>query len=181
MKYYGNYKHTINPEWVDTILNTKGIEISPFNDKDPLKKTKEKNLDQTLVSNKNEEDLFTSGVYSDNLIMAEIFDKRNCPFELDMLELNEYLVGDWWIVKQMPGQFMPMHRDTVNTHDDNYRFWMPWTNYQDGHVFIHNGKFISNYSCGDLYRYEKDDDLHGSVNIGLTPRIILQISQKLIP
>jgi hypothetical protein len=113
--------------------------------------------------------------------MAEIFDNRNCPFDLDMGELNKYLQGDWWIVKQMPGQFMPLHRDTVNVHDNNYRFWMPWKNYEAGHVFIHENKFVSGYASGDLFRYDQDNDLHGSVNIGLTPRIVLQISQKEIP
>lgn len=181
MNYYGNYKDLIKQEWIDILLTTKGIEISPWKDHDGREDTAKVNLNQTLAANEQEKDLFTKGIYSDNLIMAEIYDKRNCPFELDLGELNKYLQGDWWIVKQMPGQFMPLHRDTVNEWDENYRFWMPWIDYQEGHVFIHEGKFVNDYRAGDLYRYNKDNDLHGSVNIGLTPRIVLQISQKEIP
>jgi hypothetical protein len=181
MDYYGNYQHLIKDKWIEILLSTKGIEISPFQDNDDSKDKKEKNIDQTLANNSAEEDLFKNGPYDDNLIMAEIFDNRNCPFELDLGDLNKYLQGDWWIVKQAPGQFMPLHRDTTNVHDDNHRFWMPWKDYEAGHVFIHENKFITNYKCGDLYRYDKDNDLHGSVNIGLSHRIVLQISQKEIP
>ena len=113
--------------------------------------------------------------------MAEIFTENNLPFNLDLGELNELLIGDWWLVKQMPGQFMPLHRDTVYNQDNNIRLWMPWLDHQEGHIFIHQGKYIKNYLAGDLYQYTKDDDLHGSVNIGLVPRLVLQISKKKIP
>lgn len=181
MIFYGNYKHLIKPEWIDKLLSTKGIEISPWKDHTGSNDDAQKNIDQTLAENNEQANLFKNGTYSDSLIMAEIYDQRNIPFNLDLGDLNKYLDGDWWIVKQNPGQYMPIHRDTVNIHDDNNRFWMPWTDYQEGHVFIHEGKFMNNYKAGDLYRYNKDNDLHGSVNIGLTPRIILQISQKEIP
>ena len=181
MKFYGNFNHLIKQEWIDTLISTKGIEISPWKDHDGTDDNVEVNVDQTLATDDSQADMFTNGPYGNNLIMAEIFDNRNCPFDLDMGELNKYLQGDWWIVKQMPGQFMPLHRDTVNVHDNNYRFWMPWKNYEAGHVFIHENKFVSGYASGDLFRYVQDNDLHGSVNIGLTPRIVLQISQKEIP
>jgi len=181
MKFYGNYKNLIKQEWIDKILNTKGIEISPWTDHDESNKSNEIDLDQTLVQNEEQQELYTGGVYGDSLVMAEIFDQRNIPFYLDLGDLNYFLTGDWWIVKQKPGQFMPLHRDTPNSYNNNYRFWMPWTDYQQGHVFIHEEKFIKNYQCGDLYRYNKDNDLHGSVNIGLTSRIVLQISQKELP
>lgn len=181
MKYYGNYKKLIKPEWIDSLLETKGIEISPWKDHDESNNYNEIDLNQTLVNDEKEKELYINGAYDENLIMAEIFDQRNIPFKLDLGELNRFLRGDWWIVKQKPGQFMPLHRDTPNIHDNNFRFWMPWTDYSQGHVFIHEGEFIKNYSSGDLYRYNQDNDLHGSVNIGLTTRIVLQISQKELP
>lgn len=181
MKFFGNYKHLIKPEWIDLLLTTKGIPISPFKDHDPSNNEKEKDINLTLAKSKQEYSLFQDGVYGDNLIMAEIFDRRNCPFKLDLEELNQFLNGDWWIVKQMPGQFMPLHRDTANIHDKNYRFWMPWKDYEAGHVFIHENRLISNYKAGDIYQYNKDNDLHGSANIGFSSRIVLQISSKELP
>lgn len=180
MNFYGNFNYLIKDEWIDLLLSTDGIKISPFKDHNG-EDDAEININQTLAKNDEQSNMFKNGPYGNDLIIAEIFDERNCPFILDMGELNRYLEGDWWIVKQMPGQFMPLHRDTENTYDNNYRFWMPWKDYEPGHVFIHENKFVNNYKAGDLYRYERDNDLHGSVNIGLTPRIVLQISEKIIP
>lgn len=182
MKYLGNYKHLIDPAWIELLLSTPGTPISPWKDHTSSAKKQSIDLDQTLVSNKEQEDLFdTDGVYGDSLIMAEMFNKDNLPFELDLKELNYLLGGDWWFVKQLPGQLMPIHRDTPAYYDDNIRIWMPWLDYDEGHIFIHEGKFINDYKAGDIFKYVKDNDLHGSVNIGLTPRLILQISQKVLP
>jgi hypothetical protein len=182
MKFLGNYKHLIKDEWIHLLLTTKGIPISPW--KDHKESEIEDNIDveQTTAKSVKEASLFLKdGKYGNSLIMAEMFTNENMPFDLDLKELNYLLNGDWWFVKQSPGQYMPIHRDTKNTHDENTRIWMPWLDYQEGHVFIHNGRFIKDYKMGDLWKYDKDNDLHGSVNLGLTPRLILQISQKLIP
>ena len=182
MRFYGNYRHLIKPEWVTALLTTKGIPISPWKDHTNEIKEDEVVVEQTTAQTPEEAALFAKdGPYGNTLIMAEMFTADNLPFELDLGELNHLLTGDWWFVKQLPGQFMPLHRDTKNTYDDNIRIWMPWLDYQEGHVFIHEGKFVKDYKAGDMWQYDKDNDLHGSVNIGLTPRITFQISQKVIP
>lgn len=181
MDYLGNYKHLIKQEWIDLLLTSKGTPISPWKDYKENEVEEKIDFDQLLTTSAEEQDLFVNGVYNDNLIMAEIFTEENIPFNLDLGELNYLLTGDWWFVKQLPGQYMPIHRDTPLTHDENNRIWMPWKDYEEGHVFIHEGIFIKNYKAGDVFKYEKDNDLHGSVNLGLTPRLILQISQKKIP
>jgi hypothetical protein len=53
---------------------------------------------------------------------------------------------------------------------------MPWQDYQPGHVFLYENKFISEYKFGDLYQYYDSNALHGAANIGHVPRIILQVS-----
>lgn len=182
MRYFGNYKHLIKPEWVDLLLSTKGIPISPWKDHKENEIEADPDIEQTTARTPEEAALFAKdGPYGNKLIMAEMFTKENLPFILDLGELNYLLDGDWWFIKQLPGQFMPMHRDTKNVHDDNIRIWMPWLDYQEGHVFIHEGKFVEGYVSGDMWRYDKDNDLHGSVNIGLTPRLTFQISYKPIP
>lgn len=186
MKYCGNYKHLIQSEWIEAILDTKGTPITPFHDytEDPIKAKKlleERYIKERLpTTNPTEEELYFTGPYNSNLIMAEIFTKENCPFDMHLKELDQYLIGDWWIVKQLPGQFMPIHRDTAKPVDNNHRYWFPWTDFQTGHIFLHRGQFINNYKAGDLFRYDHDDDLHGSANISLQPRIIMQISEHII-
>jgi hypothetical protein len=182
MKFCGNYKHIIKPEWIDALLNSKGTLITPFHDyvEDPIQ-AKKLLEDRYIPERVNAtDDIFINGAYGSNLIMAEMYTKDNLPFEIDLGELNQFLVGDWWIIKQLPGQFMPVHKDTANPVDDNHRFWFPWTDYTPGHVFIHEGKFVGNYKAGDLWQYNNDDDLHGSANISTTPRIIMQISENII-
>lgn len=186
MKYFGNYRHLIKPEWIEALLSVKGTLITPFHDYVEDTETAEKLLKERYIPGRinpktpEEENLFLTGVYGSKLIMAEMFTADNLPFNLDLSELNKFLAGDWWIIKQMPGQFMPIHRDTAKPVKNNHRFWFPWTDYKLGHVFIHRRKFIDNYRAGDLFRYDNDDDLHGSVNLSDTPRIIMQISENVI-
>lgn len=182
MKYLGNFNHLIKPGWIELLLKTKGIPISPWKDHKENEIEDDVVIEQTTAKSPEESLLFDkNGRYGNKLIMAEIFTEENLPFDLDFGELNYLLTGDWWIVKQKPGQFMPIHRDTIHDQTDNTRIWMPWTDYQEGHVFIHEGKFIKDYKAGDMWQYDRDSDLHGSVNIGLVPRIVFQISQKKIP
>ena len=186
MKYCGNFKHLIKPQWIQSILQSKGTLITPFHDyvDDPAVAAtllKQRYIPERVAAkNQAQQDLFLSGVYDSNLIMAEMFTADNLPFQLELGEVNRFLKGDWWTIKQMPGQFMPMHRDTAKPVKDNHRFWFPWVDYEPGHVFLHQGKFIDNYSAGDLFQYYEDDDLHGSVNLSLNPRIIMQISEHVI-
>ena len=186
MKYCGNYRHLIQPHWIQSILATQGTLITPFHDydSDPIKAAvllQERFIpERTPANNQEHLNLFLTGAYNSDLIMAEMFTADNLPFDVDLKELNLFLKGDWWIIKQLPGQFMPIHRDTAKPVSNNHRFWFPWIDYQPGHIFMHNGKFIDNYKAGDLFQYENDDDLHGSVNLSLQPRIVMQISEHVI-
>jgi hypothetical protein len=182
MKYLGNYKHLIKQEWISLLIETKGTPISPWKDHKESEIEDDVIIEQTTATTKDEASLFSKdGIYGNKLIMAEIFTEENLPFPLNLQELNYLLDGDWWIVKQLPGQYMPMHRDTVHNQNDNIRIWMPLIDYTEGHIFIHEGKFVKDYTAGDLWQYNNDNDLHGSVNLGLTPRFILEISKKKIP
>lgn len=181
MEYLGNFNHLIDPAWIELLLSTKGIHISPWKDHKVDEVKEEIDFNQLLTTTQHEQDLFVNGVYGENLIMAEMFTEENLPFKLDFKELNYLFVGDWWIIKQLPGQLMPLHRDTAIYYEENKRIWMPLIDYRQGHVFIHEGNFIKNYKAGDMFKYSKDNDLHGSINLSSTPRIILQISQKPIP
>jgi len=181
MKYCGNYKHLIDPEWIELLLSTKGIPISPWKDHKENEIKEEIDFNQLLTSTQDERDLFITGPYGESLIMAEMFTEENIPFKLDFKEFQHLFAGDWWVIKQLPGQYMPIHRDTAIFYEENNRIWMPFIDYQQGHIFIHEGNFIKDYKAGDMFKYHKDNDLHGSINLSMTPRLVLQISQKPIP
>ena len=183
MKFYGNYKHLIKQEWIDLLLSSKGHTISPFDDHIEQEENikKEISITKTTASSEKEIEMFEEkGIYGPDLIIAEMYTNRNNPFELDLGEFNPLMEDNWWIVKQMPGQFMPLHRDVLEPDNDHIRIWMPWYDYQPGHIFIHEGKFVKDYKAGDMWIYNDVNDLHGSANISLTPRIVLQLTLKKI-
>ena len=83
----------------------------------------------------------------------------------------------WWITKMLPGNFMPMHTDPHTLYESNSkRFWMPWQDWQPGHIFMYENKVITDYKAGDVWEYENSAALHGAANIGFVPRIVLQVS-----
>jgi hypothetical protein len=114
--------------------------------------------------------------YDPTATYFQMFDKNNCPFELPEF----HRCGrsrHWWLTKMMPGDFMPMHVDPHTTVQKNaQRFWIPLQDWEIGHIFKFENEIVTNYKKGDIYEYDDAQGLHGAANIGLTPRVVLQVT-----
>lgn len=163
MELIGNFKQYIQQDWIDEILNSRGMG-RPAEGKQPDSPEEE-----------HEYQLALNAGYKSTDIYFYMFDKSNVSFNLDLPFINKQY--HWWITKMLPGQFMPMHVDPHTIYQKNSeRYWMPWQDYAPGHVFLYEEQYLSNYKMGDLYRYNNSKALHGAANIGHTTRIVLQIS-----
>jgi hypothetical protein len=163
MQLIGNFKEHIHPGWIDEILNSRGTG-RPAEGKTPDSVEEEKEYQKA-----------SSAGYKSTDIYFYMFDKTNTSFNLELPFIEKKY--HWWITKMLPGNFMPMHVDPHTLYQANSeRYWMPWQDYQPGHIFLYQDQFISNYKMGDLYRYGDSSALHGAANIGHAPRIVLQIS-----
>ena len=82
----------------------------------------------------------------------------------------------WWIIKLLPGNFLPMHVDPCGSLKNSNRYWIPFTDWEPGHVFMYENTVLTDYIAGDMYKFENPMALHGSCNIGTKPRIVLQVT-----
>lgn len=83
----------------------------------------------------------------------------------------------WWIIKLLPGQMQPMHFDPHLLELTNpKRYTMFLEDWQPGHVFVWDDKYISDYKAGDLFEWHDPMMYHGVVNIGHDTRYTLQIT-----
>lgn len=163
MELVGNFKEYVKQEWIDTILNSRGMG-RPAEGKTPDSPEEENEYRKAL-----------SAGYKSSDIYFYMFDKSNTAFNLELPFIDKKY--HWWITKMMPGNFMPMHVDPHSLYQTNSeRYWMPWQDYHPGHIFLYEDTLVSNYKMGDLYRYDNSAALHGAANIGHVPRIVLQIS-----
>lgn len=161
MKCIGNYKDWLDDSWISEILKSDG-QKSP---KDLLKNN----------SMHSEDIRVEKAGYDLNAFYYSLFEKRDVSFKLTIPGLPSGEIR-WWIVKMMPGQFMPVHIDPkIGIIDNIERFWMPWTDWDNGHIFSYKDSIICNYKAGDLYTFDDPEALHGAANIGLVPRITLNI------
>jgi len=164
MKYIGNYKDWIDPNWVKEILSSTGTG-RPGEGKKPDSLEELKEYKKAIVAG-----------YRPDAVYFYMFDKNNVSFNLEFPFLSG-LKYHWWITKMLPGNFMPMHVDPHSLIQKNSRrFWMPWQDYVGGHIFAYEDTVTTNYSMGDLYEYSNPNAIHGAANVGLVPRIVLQIS-----
>ena len=164
MNYVGNFVDWIDQSWIDEIKSNDGW-ILP---RDLLKKNPQVQL------NEDEKKWFDSGYKLDSTLMS-VFYKGDCSFNIKPPFSSHS--WDWWIVKMMPGQFIPIHSDmAMATRNNTKSFWMPWQDWEPGHVFMYEDMSVLKYKKGDVF--EDDSSIpHCAVNIGVTPRIILQVRE----
>lgn len=114
--------------------------------------------------------------YNPNASYFQMFDESNSPVEIPVFHKCGR-ARHWWATKMMPGDFMPMHVDPHTTVQKNaQRFWIPLQDWSIGHIFKYEDEIVTNYKKGDIYDYENAQALHGAANIGLVPRIVLQMT-----
>ena len=164
MIFLGNYRDWVKQEYIDYILNNNGVERPKTSKENPdteeFRRAKEVGYDLSSIMWRHYEDIVTP------------LDIKP-PFDIG----NKKIM--WWFIKLLPGNYMPMHRDPHVTWEDRKnveRFWMPMQDYEPGHIFIYKDSMLSNYKCGDLYRYDDENAIHGAANIGYTPRITFMFS-----
>jgi hypothetical protein len=164
MKFLGNYRDFIDPNWLPTLLSLRG-------DGRPKEGAKPSDDDTRAEYAK----AIAAG-YDPETVYFWMFDKNNTPFDIP----KPPFITDkfhWWFTKMLPGNFMPLHIDPHTLNQNNsQRFWFPLQDWEPGHIFMYENQVITNYKAGDVWTYENSNAVHGAANIGYTPRVVLQIS-----
>ena len=101
---------------------------------------------------------------------------QNFDFSLPNVPKKRSKVN-WWFVMLYPGEFQAMHVDPQLTEvKDFVRYTMFLQDWEPGHVFVWDDKYISNYKAGDMFEWSDPMTVHGPVNIGYNTRYTLQIT-----
>ena len=165
MKYIGNFKDIIPNGLIDFLLNNKG---------QPRPAT----IDKVNPSSYEEE------LYHDYDMSAthwHIFEASDLPG--DMVPNISLMISSnnihWWITKMVEGETMSLHQDPPTIDNNCNRYWVPLQDYEMGHIFLIGEDLIKDYKAGDVYIFNKAEDLHGAANITDTPRFALQIIEYL--
>lgn len=178
MIYIGNYGDWIKPEWVEYILNNDGKEMPrwEFIENGILEAVARGERAEFCEYQKKYED---AGYKHDSLLYY-IYEKDDLPFELPLppfIKLEEGQGYYYNLFKYKPGQVLPIHSDNNTEWEKNCkRYWMPWLDYTEGHVFIYESQMVTGYKAGDTYQFPNAFGVHGAANISLTPRILYQIT-----
>jgi len=155
MIFIKNYASWLQPEWISFMLTNTGVP-------GPNGKIPENDHELEQFENSKRMGYDPTATYWYN------FFSSNLPFEIiPPIDAVNY---DWRIVKQTPGQFMPMHVDQ-DTSVNVKRYWMPLTDYAPGHIMIYANRLIKDYRAGDLFMFDNPHELHGTSNIGFSPRL----------
>lgn len=171
MKYMGNYSSVLTPSTIFDFITKPG-------ERRPNEKMSEyysKNIHNDAVFN----DWMNAGYFESNTIEWFMYYKTDLTelLDLDKIDfLKEYSEYRWWAVKVMPGKCFPGHIDRYQDQGNVTRFWMAVEDYHWGHIFIHGDQMLHGYKSGDIF--EMPDFIHGAGNIGLFPKLSIQIVAK---
>jgi hypothetical protein len=161
MKYIGNYAEWIRPEWVDYLMNNTGFE-----------RPGSKVLENEFEAEQN--NAVSNNGYANDVYWYK-FTPENFPFDVTLpIEGTPKI---WWFVKMVPGNLIPMHIDQdIETGKRTKLYWMSLVDYAPGHLIVCKDQLLVNYKKGDLYMFDDANDLHGSCNIGFSPRLIFNFT-----
>lgn len=178
MKFIGNYKDWLKPEWIEYVLTHTGKEM-------PRYEYQKNNIQADIETGERAEccplhQKYESAGYSHDSLLYYIFEQDDLPFKIDLpnfIELKENQGAYWNLFKYNPGNILPVHSDRSPKWEKNCdRYWMSWLDWEVGHVFVYDDYMVSNYKAGDLYKFTDPFGVHGAANIGLSPRITFQIT-----
>lgn len=157
MEYIGNYADIVQQDWIDFLLN---------NDGDLLPDGREYLCDSWREQYNTWRPEFRALWYK--------FETHQLPFTIPWpVPLTDKI--DWWIVKQLPGQCIPIHVDD-NDAEHTTRYVLMLQDYIPGHVLLWNGNLIRDYKKGDLFKVQDVNATHGSSNISNDPRFIAHLT-----
>lgn len=163
MKKVGNYSNWLKDEWIEEIFSKTG-------------QPRPKPTDAYNEVGRKMYQRYINAGYNPNDVNWYLFDPPDLSFDIDPPWVEHQF--HWWVIKMHPGQFMPVHTDP-HVHDEKkvYRWWMPLTDFELGHVFVLKDDMLKNYKKGDLFLFDDPYIEHAAANIGLTSRAVLQITE----
>lgn len=161
MIYIGNYKDWIDDKWISEVLT----------DNNPLPLYSEGT--KSLLKLDEVKKLQGEGFDTDKIMWWQ-YTHTNVSFDIKPPFIDS--LYHWWIIKLMPGNFLPMHVDPCGKLKNSNRYWVALHDWAPGHIFMYEDTVITNYKAGDVWRFENPMALHGSANIGPTPRVVLQVT-----
>jgi len=162
MKYIGNFKSWISPLWRQEILSVSG-QARP-RDWPPINAVESAEYRR-----------YQEAGYDLSAVNWWVYEQQDVSFQVT----PPWCVNKvhWWFTKLLPGQYMPMHIDPHAADRPCKRYWMPLQDYQAGHIFVYGDQMITRYNEGDVYMFDDERDIHGSANIGHTPRVMLLVTE----
>lgn len=166
MKLISNHKEWIDQAWIDYAIDNQGERM-------PKDYHDSGELEHAIHDVGERMKWFDEWGIDPSTTFLERFDSSNFPFSPDFSFLPEPNIK-WGILKYKPGQFMPLHSDDVRFKNER-RLWMPLQDYVDGHITLHSGKFITEYSAGDLFWFDDPNAIHGAANISGITRLVFTI------
>ena len=178
MKYIGNFKDWLKPEWVEYVLANEGKPQPKyeFQQNDLLGAIEREERAEFCEFQKK----YEAVGYKHDSLLYYLFDQGNFPFEVPLppfVNLKEGQGYYWNLFKYHPGNLLPVHSDKATKWENNCeRYWMSWLDWQDGHILIYQDQMIAPYKAADAYKFTDPFGTHGAANIGLTPRITFQVT-----
>lgn len=192
MKYVGNYKSWLdeNQHLIDMMMGTSvGERNGTYHDDEiermkgdrrPAPPTQEDLYNETLDLAK----MWYGAGYDLNKISWEMFYQSHLGKFKPPLPIpkGQY---EHWFCKMSPGDLLPMHDDRfqgkslkeMNSEGINItRYWMACQDAQHGHVFAYKDTLLTGYKAGDMFVFDRADDLHGSCNVGFVPKLSYQLT-----
>jgi len=164
MIYLGNYAEYVQPEWLSYLKENTGVRRPSEGKATPKEET-------TRAQE--------SGYSLDNVLWYQ-FSYKNFPYEIINPPFIEEEIMEWWFMKYLPGNIIPMHCDeTASKTLGSNRYTIFLQDYEPGHIFLYeSSKILVDYKFGDAYKWNDVNNYHGAANIGYTSRYTLQFCTK---
>jgi hypothetical protein len=159
MKYFGNFKESIPDNLVKILLDhpyhSDGPKHNDNSEEVKLWKRVGYNLDHIHWGS------YTSNMIDINIELPKVFGN----------------ITEIWYTKLLPGDMFPLHKDVFSYKDKHLiRFIILLQDEMPGHIFCYNNKILTNYKFGDAFVFDDPYMWHAAGNIGITPRLTMQVS-----
>jgi hypothetical protein len=163
MRYIGNFKDYIPANLVSTLLAYPGIKHGP-----------------ATGDNTTEVKIWNKAGYNLENIKWNSYTSEMIDVPVKLPEILGEIVEIWY-TRLDPGDMFPLHQDVYSYGDENLiRYTMLLLDQMPGHIFCYNNKILTNYKAGDVYIFDNPRMWHAATNIGISPRLTMQISARSI-
>lgn len=178
MIFVGNHGDWIKPEWVEYILSHDGKEM-------PRWEFEKNGILEAVARGERAEfceyqKQYEKAGYKYDSLLYYIYENDDLPFDIGLPPFANLQQGQGYyynLFKYKPGQVLPIHSDNNTDWEKNCRrYWMPWLDYTEGHVFIYESQLMTGYKAGDVYQFPNAFGVHSACNLSMTPRILYQLT-----